>query len=127
VTTTLVYDGDCAFCTSSVRWAQRLGLDAGTVVAWQHADLASLGLTQEQCAHELQLVEPGRTSGGHQAVGRLLLRSRLWWRPLGLLLLTPPVSWLARVVYRWVADHRGRMPGGTPACALPQDQRPGAS
>jgi predicted DCC family thiol-disulfide oxidoreductase YuxK len=42
-------------------------------------------------------------------------------------MLTPPVSWLARGLYRVIADHRDRMPGGTPACALPQEQRPKAS
>jgi predicted DCC family thiol-disulfide oxidoreductase YuxK len=127
MTTTLVYDGDCAFCTSSVRWVTRLRLGADVVIPWQHADLVALGLTQEQCEESMQLVEPGRTSSGHAAAGRLLLRSQWWWRPVGLLLLTPPVSWLARGVYRWIADNRDRMPGGTPACALPQDQRPKAS
>jgi len=127
VTTTLVYDGDCAFCTSSVRWVTKLHLAADVVVAWQHADLDALGLTQEQCEESIQLVEPTRTTAGHVAVGRLLLRSAWYWRPLGVLLLTPPVSWLAKAVYRWVADNRDKMPGGTPACALPQDERPKAS
>jgi predicted DCC family thiol-disulfide oxidoreductase YuxK len=72
-------------------------------------------------------VLPTGTWSGHAAVGKLLLRSQWYWRPVGFLLLVPPVSWLARGVYRWVADHRDKMPGGTPACALPQDQRPKAS
>jgi predicted DCC family thiol-disulfide oxidoreductase YuxK len=127
VTATLVYDGDCAFCTSSVRWVGRLHLGADVVVAWQHADLDALGLTQEQCEEAVQLVADGRTSSGHEAFARLLLRSRWYWKPLGLLLITPPVSWLARAVYTWIANNRDRMPGGTPACALPQEDRPRAS
>lgn len=127
MTTTLVYDGDCAFCTSSVRWVTRLHLGADVVTAWQHADLGVLGLTQEQCEQAVQLVADGRTSSGHEALARLLLRSRWYWRPFGALLLSPPLSWLSRGVYRWVADHRDRMPGGTPACALPQEDRPRAS
>jgi predicted DCC family thiol-disulfide oxidoreductase YuxK len=126
VTATLVYDGDCGFCTTSVRWLGALRLRVDHVVAWQHADLPALGLTQQQCEEAVQLVEPGRTSSGHVALARLLLRSQWWWRVLGLLLLTPPVSWVARLVYRWVAEHRDLMPGGTPACALPQEQRPRA-
>jgi predicted DCC family thiol-disulfide oxidoreductase YuxK len=126
--TTLVYDGDCAFCTSSVRWVTRLRLGADVVVPWQHADLAALGLTRQQCEAKLQWVAgDGRTSSGHEAVARLLLASALPWRPLGALLLVPPVSWLAARVYDWVAANRGRMPGGTPACSLPQDERPQAS
>jgi predicted DCC family thiol-disulfide oxidoreductase YuxK len=127
VTATLVYDGDCAFCTSSVRWLLRLHLRADVMVAWQHADLEALGLTQDRCEEAVQLVVDRRTSSGHAAVGRLLLRSRWYWKPLGLLMLTPPTSWLARGLYRVIANNRDRMPGGTPACALPQDERPKAS
>ncbi|MGB8649136.1 MAG: DCC1-like thiol-disulfide oxidoreductase family protein [Mycobacteriales bacterium] len=124
---TLVYDGDCAFCTSSVRWVTRLHLGADVVIPWQQADLASLGLTRQQCEDALQLVRDGRVSSGHEAVAQLLLGSALPWRPLGALLLLPPLSWLAARVYAWVAAHRSRLPGGTAACALPQDQRPRAS
>jgi predicted DCC family thiol-disulfide oxidoreductase YuxK len=117
--TTLVYDGDCAFCSSSVRVAQRLRLRADVVVPWQRADLPSLGLTPEQCAESLQWVaDDGRVSSGHEAVARLLLASALPWRLPGVLLLTPPLSWLAARVYRWVADHRSSLPGGTPACRV---------
>src|SRR5690348_1148142 len=126
MTTTLVYDGDCAFCTSSVRWLFKWKLNADVVTAWQFADLEALGLTQQQCEDAVQLVEPGRTSSGHAAFARLLLRSQWWWKPLGLLGLTPPFSWVARGLYRLIADNRDKMPGGTPACALPQDQRPHA-
>lgn len=121
---TLVYDGDCAFCTSSVRAAARLGLRPDVVIAWQHADLNDLGLTQAQCEQALQWVSGSRVASGHAAVARMMLAGPLAWRPVGALLLTPPISWLAARVYRWVADHRGSLPGGTPACALPADQRP---
>ena len=127
MTATLVYYGDCAFCTSSVRWATRLRMRADVVVAWQHTDLAPLRLTQQQCEDAVQLVTPARTWSGHEAVAPLMLRSPFYWKHVGALLLTPPVSWLARWVYRWVADHRDLMPGGTAACALPAEQRPKAS
>ena len=126
--TTLVYDGDCGFCTSAVRLIARLRLRAGTIVPWQEADLPALGLTRAETEHELQWVaDDGRSSGGHEAVARLLLASGPLWRPPGALLLVPPVSWLAAWVYRTVAANRGRLPGGTPACALPPADRPRAS
>jgi predicted DCC family thiol-disulfide oxidoreductase YuxK len=128
VTTTLVYDGDCAFCTSSVQWVPRLRLRVDTVIPWQQADLGALGLTRQQCQDALQWVgDDGRVGSGHEAVARLLLAGALPWRPVGAVLLVPPVSWLAARLYDWVAAHRGRLPGGTPACALPQDERPRAS
>ena len=123
---TLVYDGDCGFCTSSVRWVRRLRLGADVVIAYQDADLPSLGLTPQVCDEKLQWVDDDRISSGHEAVARMLLASALPWRPLGALLLAPGVSWLAARVYDWVADHRGSLPGGTPACALPREDRPRA-
>lgn len=103
-----------------------LGVDV--VIPWQQADLTALGLTKQQCEAKVQWVaDDGRVSDGHQALARLLLRSALPWRPLGLLLVVPPVSWLAAWLYDVIAANRGRLPGGTPACALPQDERPQAS
>jgi predicted DCC family thiol-disulfide oxidoreductase YuxK len=49
----------------------------------------------------------------------------LWTVP-GVVMRVPPVSWVAHGVYRLVADNRQRMPGGTAACMLPADRRPGA-
>lgn len=126
--TTLVYDGDCGFCTSAVRWVVRLRLEPGTVVPWQEADLGALGLTQAECEERLQWVaDDGRVSSGHEAVARLLLHSAPLWRVPGALLLVPPLSWFAAWLYEVVASHRGQLPGGTPACALPQADRPRAS
>ena len=120
MSTTLVYDGDCGFCTTCVHLMQRLRLDRGLeVVPWQLADLDALGLTAEQCQTAVQLVQDGRVSSGHEAVGRLLIDGPWWWRPAGVPFLVPPTSWLARRAYRWVADHRHQLPGGTAACALP--------
>ena len=118
--TTLVFDGDCAFCSSCVRAVPRLRLRPGTVVAWQQADLPALGLTAEQCAEALQWVgDDGRVSSGHEAVARLLLASAPPYRLLGALLLAPGIRWVAARTYRWVAAHRSSLPGGTPACQAP--------
>ena len=45
------------------------------------------------------------------------------WRAVGTVLGTRPVLVVARPVYRWIARHRDRMPGGTPACAIPAAER----
>lgn len=122
----LVYDGDCAFCTRAVRVALRLRPDAD-VVAWQFADLTDLGLTEQAVSEALQWVEPdGQVASGHHAVAALLLRAGLPWSLAGRAMRLPGVSWLAARVYAWVAANRGRLPGGTAACALPPDQRPSA-
>jgi len=122
----LVYDGDCGFCTKSARLAARLPSRC-EIVAWQHADLDALGVTQERAEYELLWVTPdGRAHGGADAVAMLLRDSGALFALLGAVLRLPGVRSLAHRLYRVIADNRYRLPGGTPACALPADQRPGA-
>jgi predicted DCC family thiol-disulfide oxidoreductase YuxK len=126
-TATLVYDGDCGFCTTSVRFVERRLATPARIVAWQDADLAALSITQADAERAVQWVAvDGRISSGSAAVGRLLLDSGGGWRLLGRLIITPPLSWVAELVYRLVSANRSRLPGGTPACSLPADRRPGA-
>ena len=123
-TPTLVFDGDCGFCTTSVHWAERWCRPAVRFVPWQELDLEAHGLTVGAVTSAVQWLRP-RTSpdkpipAGSAAVARTLLRSRWPFRPVGALMLVPPFSWLAAGVYRLVADNRYRLPGGTPACAVP--------
>ncbi|MCP9972719.1 thiol-disulfide oxidoreductase DCC family protein [Actinomadura madurae] len=123
----LVYDGDCGFCTSSVRFLERHVPVQATVVAFQFADLDALGTTAERAEYEVLWIDrAGRVSGGAEAVGRLLTAAGGPWKALGVAMRIAPVSWLAHGVYRLVAANRHRMPGGTAACMLPAAQRPGA-
>ncbi|MEV4558048.1 DUF393 domain-containing protein [Kitasatospora sp. NPDC049285] len=128
----LLYDGDCAFCSSCVRWAERyprasLSSAGWDAVPFQFADLAALAaftdgeVTAERAGREVLWITPNRqVYGGAQAVARLLMRSGGLWAWVGGLLALAPVRPVAELVYRWVARHRDRMPGGTPACALPR-------
>ena len=60
---------------------------------------------------------------GHLAFSAILRMQRSpLYRFLGHLIATPPVSWAAALVYHFIARYRHRLPGGTPACAMP---RPG--
>lgn len=122
----LLYDGDCAFCTRSVDVLERWTHTRAQLVPWQFADLAAVGTTRERAEREVLWVgQDGRIDGGAQAVARLLLHAGGGWSVLGALLRVPPVRWIAHVVYRAIADNRHRLPGGTPACALPARERPG--
>lgn len=119
----LVFDGDCGFCTTSVRFAERrIGVRA-RVTPWQFADLAALGTTRERAEREVLWVERGRVYGGAQAVARLLAAAGPPWSLAGLALRVPPFRWVAQGLYRLVARNRHRLPGGTPACALPAGRR----
>ena len=103
----IVYDGDCAFCTSSAEWlARRLHRPKGPnprLVPWQFTDLAALGTTAERTQREaLWLKFRGGACG---IAGRGMNM--------------PVIRVLASAVYRVIAENRHRLPGGSPACALP--------
>jgi hypothetical protein len=34
-------------------------------------------------------------------------------------MVVPPISWIAAIAYHYVSVNRYRLPGGTPACAVP--------
>jgi predicted DCC family thiol-disulfide oxidoreductase YuxK len=119
----LLYDGDCAFCSSCARALERIHADA-EIVAWQLTDLAALGVTAEQARDAVQWVAlDGAVSSGHEAIAALLESAALpIWRAAGALILLPGVSSIAAAVYRLVAKNRHRLPGGTPACAPARDE-----
>jgi len=98
----LVFDGDCSFCTSSARAAQRW-LRLEHVEPWQFLDLDELGLAQPA---ERAVIAALRHAGG-------------FWAVIGGLMNLPGIRQVAGIVYRIVAKYRHRMPGGTAACKLP--------
>ncbi|MEU4351782.1 DUF393 domain-containing protein [Streptomyces sp. NPDC023838] len=116
----LVFDGDCGFCSTSVRFAERHLQPRCETIPWQFADLEALGVTSARAEHEVLWVTPrGVVYGGAQAVAKALLSAGGGWTLAGALLMLPPIRWAAHGVYRLVANNRHRMPGGTAACALP--------
>ncbi len=120
----LVFDGDCAFCTSSVRLLEKIGPKA-EIVAWQLTDLDALGLTNETASAAVQWVGvDGTIRSGHEAIAAALGSAGGIWALVGRALLLPGVAPVAAGGYRLIADNRHRLPGGTPACATdPQETR----
>jgi predicted DCC family thiol-disulfide oxidoreductase YuxK len=121
---TFVYDGDCSFCTACVKFIERRIPTRARLIPWQFADLESLALDPEQCDKSVQWVGD-RTAAGPDAIALLLRDAGRIWRVAGTALQCGPVRLVAWPVYRWVAEHRHLMPGGTAACSLPQAQRDG--
>jgi predicted DCC family thiol-disulfide oxidoreductase YuxK len=125
----VIFDGDCGFCTTSATWiARRLhranGPDA-SLVPRQRVALEPLGTTDERASREVLWVGiDGAVHGGAEALARWLRFRGGPYGWLGRLLQAPVVSGLAAGAYRLVAANRYRLPGGTPACALPP---PGAT
>jgi len=115
----LVFDGDCAFCTTSARaWQRWMHLEH--VEPWQFLDLESLGLTEGECTTAVQWIdESGSIVAAEHAVIAACRHAGGFWGVVGRAMNLAGVRQLAGVVYRLVARYRHRLPGGTPACKLP--------
>jgi predicted DCC family thiol-disulfide oxidoreductase YuxK len=123
----VIFDGDCGICTTLAGVIETRLRPPGAVQPWQRLDLTAYGLTDLQCTEALQYVAAdGTVYAAERAVAQLLRASRPWARPAGVVLELPGVRWVAGVVYRWVARNRSRLPGGTPACAVPARTSPPA-
>jgi predicted DCC family thiol-disulfide oxidoreductase YuxK len=122
----LLYDGDCGFCTTSARFIERHVPSKAEILAYQFADLEALGTTADRASREVLWVRGDRVRGGAQAIAGLLIDAGGLWRVLGLVIRLPPFRWIAAGVYHLITVNRFRLPGGTPACALPPRERPGA-
>ncbi len=125
---TLIFDGSCGFCTLSV--------DVLRALDWRHSIHAvpfqrsgipeAAGLTRRQCQYAVWLTTPaGKRYSSAGAASRAL--DQLVVAPIfSLLYAIPGLHQLEDAVYRWVAAHRGLLPGirpryGQPGghCALP--------
>lgn len=117
----LAYDGDCGFCQTSVDRIRGLAAPTLEAVPWQFLPAASTAPYVQRLDREVLLLHGGRVlAGGADALARWLGTSpSAAYRTLGAVLRLPGVRSCARVVYRWVSRNRHRLPGGTPACAVP--------
>ncbi len=113
---TLVYDGDCGFCTATARWAQRRLSDDYRVVPSQQIDLDALGLSEEDVARSAWWIGPDGTRwDNHRSIAGALGAMGGLWPVVGRLMTWGPVNPLARGMYRLVANNRFRIrwPGAT--------------
>jgi predicted DCC family thiol-disulfide oxidoreductase YuxK len=127
----LIYDGDCKFCQLSLEFGIRHMKIFPSYVAFQRIDPADFGLTETQVRSEIWLVETspqGLTRhGGHLAASKILgMQTNVIYRLAGFLMKTWPTAWLAKHAYRWVAQNRHRLPGGTKACGIQDNYIPGS-
>lgn len=117
---TVVFDGDCAFCTASADRLRRWSRGALDTVPWQRADLEALRLTEAQCRDAVQYVGPDGACSGGAAIAAALGDCAQPWRSLAPLLRIN--HRLTEWCYAQVARNRHRLPGGTPACAMDPPQ-----
>ena len=106
---TLVYDGECGFCTRSARWVERRDR-AGriSVRPSQEAGLIErLGLSREEADRASWAVEAGgRKFEGAAAINRVFTELGAGWRLLGSLYELAPIRWVEDRYYGRVARRR---------------------
>ena len=118
---TLVYDGDCRFCTRSVdlvaSWDRGGAVE---IVPFQRGGVRErFPWIADVAFHEaMQLVGPGNETWSGAAAAERLVRLLPGGRPLGCLFALPFARPLADRVYRLVARNRYRLGCGT-HCARP--------
>jgi predicted DCC family thiol-disulfide oxidoreductase YuxK len=117
----LVFDGDCGFCTTAVGWLEAWLPRPPRSIPWQWADLDALGLTADDVRDFAWYLTRRRSYAGAMCFAAILrAQPSIPLRFAGHLLATPPFSIVAALGYNVIAKHRHRLPGGTPACALPR-------
>ena len=118
---TVIYDGDCGFCTRSVRLAR--ALDWFGLFEWcsRWEDGVRERFPQlpyEDSLRQMYVVRPdGKLLGGFYCVRYLWLHLPLLCVP-ALLMHLPYAGLLGEPVYRWIARNRHRF-GGRKDCSLP--------
>jgi len=119
-TALLIFDGDCSFCTTAANYVVRKARGKIEVHPWQFINLAAHHLTQEQASSKVQLIRDGKIFAGHEAFVQFMqIAGPRGLRTLSKLAMVPPFSYLAAAGYWLVARYRHKLPGGTPACKLP--------
>lgn len=114
---TLVFDGQCGFCTRCAGWLHRL--DRRKQVRLRpfqgHGVLTECGLTAAQAAASVSWIDndTGRQASGAEAVNLALAAALGTRAPLVLYRFTRPVQ---ERLYRLVARNRHRLPGVRPYC-----------
>ena len=105
---TLVYDGECDFCTRLARWVERQDR-RGRVVARPNQEpglIQELGLTRAEVDRASWAVGSGGRFEGAAGISRVLRELGGGWRVLGSLYLVPPLGWLEDRYYKRVARRR---------------------
>ncbi|SJM48596.1 thiol-disulfide oxidoreductase DCC family protein [Agrococcus casei] len=119
----LIYDGDCAFCTSAVQWLEARLERFPRSIPQQHIDFAQYGLSLDDVTNSAWIVDtrsPLRMwSHGELAAALLAGQPSFALRWTGRMLALPGIRHACDLGYRAIAVNRHRLPGGTPACAMP--------
>lgn len=114
----MIFDGDCAFCSSSARVLRKMTKNRIPIRPYQFLKLEDYALNSELTSKAVYFVDGKTNYVAAEAIAKFLIASKTAWALGGRALLLPGVRALAKRVYYWIAKNRHRLPGGTPECSL---------
>ena len=115
----VIYDGDCAFCSSAARFGKAKIAPKLEFLAYQQIDLKEFGLTVKECEKSLQYVaDDSQIYSGARAVAQILISAGFPYLLIGRIMNLPIINKLAQLGYNLTAKNRHRLPGGTPTCRI---------
>lgn len=117
--TTLIFDGDCAFCTRCAVWGASNLSEFPTAKAFQNISPASYGLNDADVRKSVWIIDGRVVLSGARAVAWILkAQPKFFWRIVGRFIDWCPIRPISAAAYRLVAINRHRMPGGTANCKV---------
>lgn len=117
--TTLIFDGDCGFCTRCVTWGLRKLTAFPNPLPFQAIDPASYGLSNKDVRKSVWLIAGNTVLSGARAVAWILKgQKNVFWRLLGRFIDWCPIRPIAALGYRLVAINRHRLPGASTECKM---------
>ncbi len=117
--TTLIFDGDCGFCTACVTWGVRNLSAFPNPLPFQSLDPADYGLSVADVRKAVWLISGSTVLSGARAVAWILKGQRnLIWRLFGRFIDWCPIRPFAALAYRIVALNRHRLPGASTQCKM---------
>lgn len=113
-----IFDGDCAFCSSSMRVLRRMTRSRINSQPFQTLSFENLGTSRELAELSVLYLKRGFVYRGARAIAEFLIDSKTPWLIAGWFIKTPVILSFAELAYDLVAKNRHRLPGGTPECEI---------
>lgn len=105
--TTVVYDGDCAFCQRTIQKMQKISSISVNFRPYQTFDLRSFNLSESECSKAMIVISPSNTVySGAEAFSYYFIQSKFPWNILGKLMSLPILDFFSRALYKIIARNR---------------------